>query len=274
MSTISTENTTSYPTTTSSPTSSSTSSSTLSSPLFNLTSNNLAHLLATGSNPKLFVFDLDFTIWPYDCDKDVIAPFTPSLFGGLIDKYGRPANTFSDVKSIIETLVDANIQIAYASRNRSVGPIEQLLRATTILTKTKPHINNLWSVLPNRNFFHAYSSNGNGKTLHFTNIKSLCGVEFNDMLFFDDLFENIAHARALGTTSVHLGHRGLTFEAITLGILRWRDSMSTSTSPTTFSFPSTIPTITTTNTTTSAYTMNITTSPTTFSPVSYDLGKM
>ena len=45
-----------------------------------------------GPNPPLLVFDLDYTIWPYDCDKDVLAPFSRAPHGGVLDRYGRAVN--------------------------------------------------------------------------------------------------------------------------------------------------------------------------------------
>jgi len=185
----------------------------------------LAALLADGPNPALLVFDLDYTVWPFDCDKDVIAPFIPSQFGGVLDRYGRPSNAFPNVPAIFAALVDAGVPIAYASRNPSAGPVEALLRAIAITPRTRPEVRCLWDALPNRNLFHAYSSAGygRGKARHFAAIQAACGVAFRDMLFFDDLYDNIKQAQAQGTTSVHLGRRGLTFEAVAAGISGWRD---------------------------------------------------
>jgi len=189
----------------------------------------LVTLLGTGQNPSLCVFDLDYTIWPYDCDKDVIAPFTLSPYGGVTDRYGRPSNTFTDVPAIIAALVDANIPIAYASRNPSAASINQLLRAIQIAPKTKPHVRTLWDALSSPALFHAYSSHGygSGKARHFAAIKAVSGIEFKDMLFFDDLIDNITHAQRQGTTCVHLGRRGLTFEAMIAGIVGWRQRSDT-----------------------------------------------
>ena len=224
----------------------------------------LAALFAEGPNPSLIVFDLDFTIWvrpltrlraprsvlhvaapapllppshtptplplrapqPFDCDKDVIAPFSVSPYGGVHDRYGRPSNAFCDVPALISALVDAGIPIAYASRNPSAGPVEALLRCIAIPPpKSQPHVRTLWDALPSRALYHAYSSAGygRGKARHFAAIRSACGVAYKDMLFFDDLHDNIVHAQAQGTTSVHLGRRGLTNEAMAAGIRGWRE---------------------------------------------------
>ena len=184
--------------------------------------------LFDGTNPKLAVFDLDFTIWPFDCDKDVLAPFSVDFFGGVYDRYGRTSNSYCDVPSIIAALVDAGIPIAYASRNPSAHHIESLLRLIAICPKTKPHIKTLWDALPSRAFFHAYSSAGygRGKARHFAAIHAATGISYKDMVFFDDLPENIVHAQAQGITSVLVNRRGLTWEAMTQGIHSWRQNNS------------------------------------------------
>jgi len=177
-----------------------------------------------GPNPKLAVFDLDFTIWPFDCDKDVLPPFSSDFFGGVRDRYQRASNPYFDVPQIIAALVDANIPIAYASRNPSAHHIESLLRLIAICPKTKPHIKTLWDALPSREFFHAYSSSGygRGKMRHFMAIQDASGIAFNDMVFFDDLPENVAHAHTIGVTSIIVGRRGLTWDAMARGIDSWR----------------------------------------------------
>jgi len=183
-----------------------------------------ADIFAQGPNPKLVVFDLDYTVWPFDCDKDVIAPFSPSPYGGVYDRYGRPSNPFPDIPHIIAALVDAKIPIAYASRNPSANSVEQLLRAISIAPTTRPEVRSLWDALPSRDYFHAYSSagQGRGKDRHFAAIKKATGIVFSDMLFFDDLHDNIVHAQKQGTTSVHLGRRGVTWAAMIAGIEGWR----------------------------------------------------
>jgi magnesium-dependent phosphatase 1 len=184
-----------------------------------------------GSNPEIVVFDLDWTLWPFDCDKDVIVPFTKHLyFNTIYDRYARPSNPYTDVPSIISALVDANIPFAIASRNPSAGPIEQLLRQISIYPKTqsKQHITNIWDALPSREYFHAYSSAGygNGKDRHFKAINAVSGVPFNRMLFFDDLPENIKHASIQGTTSILVNQKtGLNWSAMISGITEYRNRM-------------------------------------------------
>jgi len=184
----------------------------------------LEALFAGGEKPALVVLDADYTIWPFDCDKDVVPPFTSSLYGGLYDRYGRPSNPFRDVPTIAAVLVDAGIPIAVASRNPSAGPVSELLKAIRISPTTKPEVTNLWAALPSPLYFHAYSSEGvgRGKDRHFATLHELTGVAYKDMLFFDDFTENTRAATAMGITSVLMGKRGLTVEAFEAGLAKWR----------------------------------------------------
>jgi magnesium-dependent phosphatase-1 len=160
----------------------------------------------------LLVFDCDYTLWPFDCDKEVIAPFHAHA-GNIIDAYWRPANPFPEVSAVFEYILEHDIPFAIASRNQSAPSIRQLLQAIKIKNT------NIWNMLPG-GWFHAYSSGGmKGKTLHFMNISQATGRPLSDMLFFDDLLENIKVASRLGVTSVHVSHlTGLTMAAFMCGI--------------------------------------------------------
>ena len=177
-----------------------------------------------GPNPRMLVFDLDYTVWPFDCDLNVMAPFFWAPYTStVVDRFGRSANPYKDVQSIIGEAVDAGITIAYASRNPSAGPIEALLRANPIKSRKYPDIDSLWAALPSRDHFHAYSSGGaRGKAKHFAAIQAASGVAYEDMVFFDDLDDNIRWAREMGITSVKMGPRGLCWDDLETGVRRWR----------------------------------------------------
>lgn len=166
--------------------------------------------------PSLIVFDCDYTLWQFDCDKDHIAPFKNTILG-IIDSYGYPVYLYRDVLQILRLIADANIPIAFASRNNSAVAIESLLRSIQVQEKKTA-----WDMMPNSKYFHAYSrgKNTSGKDLHFTRIKEASSLAYSDMLFFDDKQCNIDAANAMGITSILV--KGLTMDDFTRGIDTWK----------------------------------------------------
>lgn len=178
--------------------------------------------LNTWFNPSLLVFDCDWTLYPYDCDKDRLAPFSRTPWGEIRDAYYRPSDPYHSVPAIFGAIADAGIPVAFLSRNPSAGQVRNLLSTIPCKTKTSLTPKTLWDTMPSHDYFHAYSSNNTpGKTRHFTAIKSITGLNFNTMLFFDDLPDNIKVAQRQGTTSVLLNN-GLTLEAFLSGLETWR----------------------------------------------------
>ena len=184
---------------------------------------NIAEDICGGILPGLVVFDLDFTVWPFDCHKDRAMPFTKNETN-VYDYKGRIANCYPDIPTIIGLLVDNNVPIAFASRNPSRDHIIELLKISEI--KTKKGRMNLWNILPNPNYLQAYSSGfyGYAKNHHFNRLQIITGVDFDKMLFFDDLPQNIDQAKTKGITSIQLGKSGVTMELFNMGLKLYNDS--------------------------------------------------
>jgi hypothetical protein len=178
-----------------------------------------------GKNPGILVFDCDWTLYPYDCDKHRIGPFDWSICYGVTDYYGRASNSYTDVPSIFGAIIDSKIPVAFLSRNPSSSQLRQLLSVIPCISKGGVVVNFLSDAMPSENYFHAYSSNGvgKGKDKHFAALKAASGVPFKDMIFFDDLPENIQAANDQGNKAVLLGKRGLTVEAFEDGLKSWRE---------------------------------------------------
>lgn len=65
------------------------------------------------------------------------------------------------------------------------------------------------------------------KIKHFKEIQKVTGVDYHDMLFFDDEYRNIDVQEKLGVTFVYLDERyGLTWEAYRNGLNLWRERRS------------------------------------------------
>lgn len=181
--------------------------------------------ILNGRKPAVIVFDCDWTLYPYDCDKDRGAPFTRNL-SGVNDFWGRWSDPYPDVPHILGAILDAEIPVAFLSRNPSADAVENLLRTIPLYSKKRGTLS-LWAAMPNRTYFHAYSAGGvgKGKDRHFAELRMITGIPFNQMLFFDDMKDNIEAAAAQGTTGVLLGRPGLTWAAFTAGITGWRERL-------------------------------------------------
>ena len=186
-------------------------------------------VLKSGANPALLVFDCDWTLYPFDCDKDRVGPFIWQSWHGVVDCYGRPSNSYTDVSSIFAAIIDSEIPVSFLSRNPSAQQVKQLLSVIPCNTKVQTKKNCLLDAMPSETYFHAYSSGGfgKGKDKHFHALKQVSGIPFSDMLFFDDMPDNISAAEVQGTTGVLLGRRGFTLEAFTGGLERWRQKKLT-----------------------------------------------
>jgi magnesium-dependent phosphatase-1 len=183
-------------------------------------------LLQSGGCPTLMAFDLDYTIWPRDCDLNVRPPFF-SYQDRVIDCFWRDASAYKDVADLLGAIVDSGIKVAFLSRNPSQWAVELLLRACPMNSrKLGPHAK-LWDALTSRDYFHSYSSGGigKGKDKHFAALFKLTAVDFKEIIFFDDLAENIEAANAQGSTGILVSKAtGLDMSAFTQGLVQWRSA--------------------------------------------------
>ena len=183
-------------------------------------------VLQSGKRPTVMAFDLDYTIWPRDCDLNVRPPFY-SYQGRVIDAFWRDAAPYKDVADLLGAIVDSDIKVAFLSRNPSYMAVESLLRACNLNSKKFGPEGKLWDALVSRDYFHCYSSSGTGKgkDKHFTALLTMTGVDFKEIIFFDDLPENIEAAKAQGSTAVLVSKAtGLDLSAFTKGLLAWRSA--------------------------------------------------
>eukprot|EP00620_Florenciella_sp_RCC1587_P001629 CAMPEP_0182600254 /NCGR_PEP_ID=MMETSP1324-20130603/90892_1 /TAXON_ID=236786 /ORGANISM="Florenciella sp., Strain RCC1587" /LENGTH=298 /DNA_ID=CAMNT_0024818163 /DNA_START=67 /DNA_END=963 /DNA_ORIENTATION=+ len=162
--------------------------------------------------PKLIVFDLDATLWEPELYQ------LRHLEG--YQKCGKPgpvANTDVSLteggRAVLEALatderfVASGCKLAVASRNTKGPWAEQLLKDFEIQSKS----------LDERIMFKEIYQGE--KTKHFSELKTKSGIEYNDMIFFDDAlngkFGNCEKVAALGVLSCHTPD-GLTVELFKL----------------------------------------------------------
>lgn len=137
--------------------------------------------------PKLVVFDLDYTLWPFYCECRSKREM-PSLY--------------PQAKGILYALKDKGIDIAIASRS----PTPDI--ATTFLDKL-----GIRSLFVAQEIFSSWTH----KTEHFQRIHRQTGVPFTSMLFFDDEDRNIKSVSKMGVTSI-LVDNGVNLEEFRSGL--------------------------------------------------------
>ncbi|MQL87267.1 hypothetical protein Taro_019816 [Colocasia esculenta] len=137
--------------------------------------------------PRLVVFDLDYTLWPFYCE--------------CRSKREMP-RLYPDAKGILYALKDKGIDVAIASRS----PTADI--AKTFLEKL-----DIKSMFVAQEIFSSWTH----KTEHFQRIHRRTGVPFKSMVFFDDEDRNIEAVSNMGVTSIHV-ERGVNLEALRLGL--------------------------------------------------------
>ena len=132
--------------------------------------------------PKLFVFDLDFTLWPFWVDTHVDPPFT-KYQDDVIDGHGAIIRLYHDVNDILKELKHAKCVVAAASRTDAPKEAHDLLATLGI-----DHYFDYKEIYPGK------------KTAHFSKFKQSSGIDFHEMIFFDDEQRNIRDVSQLGVT--------------------------------------------------------------------------
>ncbi|XP_074584641.1 uncharacterized protein LOC141840525 [Curcuma longa] len=137
--------------------------------------------------PKLVVFDLDYTLWPFYCECRSKREM-PSLY--------------PHAKGILYALKDKGIDVAIASRS----PTPDI--AKTFLQKL-----GIQSMFVAQEIFSSWTH----KTEHFQRIQRRTGISLKSMLFFDDEYRNIEEVSKMGVTSIHV-ENGVNLDKLRLGL--------------------------------------------------------
>lgn len=164
--------------------------------------------------PKIVVFDLDYTLWPFWVDTHVTGPLKP-VEGGLKvkDRYGEGYGFYNDVGGVLEACKQKSILIGAASRTHAPDLGREMLKLLKIPSATGSSSRAI------DYFDHLQIYPGN-KTTHFERIHRDSGIEFEEMLFFDDESRN-KNVEVLGVT-MRLVRDGVTRDEIDEGVKAWR----------------------------------------------------
>ncbi|EFN78343.1 magnesium-dependent phosphatase 1 isoform X2 [Harpegnathos saltator] len=134
--------------------------------------------------PKIIVFDLDYTLWPFWVHTHYIAPFRKKS-DKVVDAHGNNVIYDPDILYIIKRLYEQGYELGIASRTKEIEGAKQLL--------------NLFGWDKYFKYVEIYPGT---KVAHFSNIQKNSKVRYRDMLFFDDEYRNIVEIGKLSVYTV------------------------------------------------------------------------
>ncbi|KAM3557781.1 hypothetical protein MY1884_004345 [Beauveria asiatica] len=177
--------------------------------------------------PRLIVFDLDYTLWPYWVDTHVTPPLKANAaHTAAADRHGEDFAFYPDVPLILQLLprVAASsssssstpIKLGVASRTSAVGIARDLLKMLHL-----PAVQGQQKARRAGDAFDAGTEIYPGsKIRHFETLQKRTGIAYEDMLFFDDESRNM-ETEKLGVT-MRLIRDGLTWAEVEKGVEDWR----------------------------------------------------
>eukprot|EP00181_Compsopogon_caeruleus_P006301 CAMPEP_0184684756 /NCGR_PEP_ID=MMETSP0312-20130426/16621_1 /TAXON_ID=31354 /ORGANISM="Compsopogon coeruleus, Strain SAG 36.94" /LENGTH=186 /DNA_ID=CAMNT_0027138283 /DNA_START=387 /DNA_END=947 /DNA_ORIENTATION=+ len=147
--------------------------------------------------PRLFVFDLDGTLWrPEMYELYGGSPFraAPDGSGEVLDCQGTRVRLLGESKRILATLAEApDDQVAIASRTDEPSWAREVMDKTIVGTSGR----NMRSCFD----FEAIAKGS--KREHLTQLHHQSGVAFSDMIFYDNEYHNVRTVEELGVFSVY-----------------------------------------------------------------------
>ncbi|KAM0666226.1 hypothetical protein ACQRIU_004081 [Beauveria bassiana] len=175
--------------------------------------------------PRLIVFDLDYTLWPYWVDTHVTPPLKANAaHTAATDRHGEDFAFYQDVPLILQLLprvagsasTTAPIKLGVASRTSAVGIARDLLKMLHL-----PAVDGQQKARRAGDAFDAGTEIYPGsKIRHFETLQKRTGIAYEDMLFFDDESRNM-ETEKLGVT-MRLIRDGLTWAEVERGVEDWR----------------------------------------------------
>lgn len=175
-------------------------------------------------NPKLVVFDLDYTLWPFWCDTHVALPLRVGADARtIIDGDGDHFGFYDDVPDILCEICDtAGMDACVVSQTQSPRLAQSMLSMLEVAGR------------PASDFIYLTLWGTDTKLAHLQRLRETAGVAYEDMVFFDDEANSRDVERQLGVHFVQVTG-GLTKALFEHGLSSWRarreQCLSTAVSP-------------------------------------------
>lgn len=186
-----------------------------------------------GPLPKLMVFDLDYTLWPFWVDTHVnggIKTVPGSNNTACADRTGETFSFYSDVPSVLYTLPRLGIKAGVASRTCAPPLAREMLKLLHVHPpppsqqlqldggegKRKPE--------KSRKALEMFDAGleiyPSSKLRHMEALHKRTGIPYEEFLFFDDESRN-RDTEALGVTMCLVNY-GVTWGEVERGVKEWR----------------------------------------------------
>nr|XP_002130277.1 magnesium-dependent phosphatase 1-like [Ciona intestinalis] len=157
-----------------------------------------------GPKPKLVVFDLDYTLWPFWVDTHFTPPFHKDSDGNVLDSRQAKILLYPDSKDILKQLNADGYTIAVASRTSCTAEANNLLEKFDL----------------NKYISHKQIYPGCKKN-HFSKFHATTGIKYEDMIFFDDEYRNVSDVSEKGVTCIFVEH-GINWKEIKDGFNKFQ----------------------------------------------------
>ena len=172
------------------------------------TANEILHLhkAAGKSLPKIVILDLDHTLWDSRCARKTIPPYKRTGLDEVTDEGGSgwKIRIGKNTRDILTALCQHGCRLGIASLNGDFHKSTLLLQAFDIWHFFDKELD-LVQIL-----------RGPNKVRHLQNIKIAVGsgVDWNEILLFDDCPRNVQLARLYGSPAVLVKERCLSIEVL------------------------------------------------------------
>eukprot|EP00931_Biecheleriopsis_adriatica_P089897 TRINITY_DN63969_c0_g1_i1.p1 TRINITY_DN63969_c0_g1~~TRINITY_DN63969_c0_g1_i1.p1 ORF type:complete len:223 (+),score=44.13 TRINITY_DN63969_c0_g1_i1:67-735(+) len=167
--------------------------------------------------PKVFVFDLDDTLWEGDVDRSGGPPFVvkEGARQQLTSNAGSGVVLFPDVVGIFGWLEAGDHRAAIASHTGEPRWAEAALKILKTEQGTAFH-----TIAPVKEMHRAETVAQRSKAVHLRKIAERSGCDPTEMVFFDNMEHNIADGESIEVTSCFTPD-GLTWESIALTLAEY-----------------------------------------------------